>query len=81
MPVLKKVGTFLLAQLDVMNANILTNKLKIIMNDLKPTFKRVNLKISGSLHQTLMEQRAKTDKSINLLIEEAIRQKYETKGL
>lgn len=49
------------------------------MLGLKPDMKRVNLKISGYLHQKLMEERARTDKSLNLLIEEAIKQKYANK--
>ena len=46
------------------------------MKNLKPQIKRVNLKIDKYLHQRLMEERAKTDKSLNLLIVEAILKTY-----
>ena len=46
------------------------------MKNLKPEMKRVNLKIEKYLHQILLQEKAKTYKSINLLIEEAIKKVY-----
>jgi predicted HicB family RNase H-like nuclease len=46
------------------------------MKDLKPKIKRLNLKIALSTHQLLMNEKAKTYKSINLLVEEAIIKNY-----
>lgn len=46
------------------------------MKSLKPEIKRVNLKLDSYLHTKLMQVRAKTDKSIQLLIVEALIEKY-----
>lgn len=48
------------------------------MENLKVEMKRVNLKLPKSLHQILLQHKARTYKSIQLLIEEAIRKTYKT---
>ena len=49
------------------------------MKELKPQIKRLNLKIALSTHQLLMNEKARTYKSINLLVEEAVINNYDQK--
>jgi len=46
------------------------------MKELTVEIKRVNLKLPKYLHRILLEEKARTYKSINLLVEEAIKKTY-----